>query len=844
MENLNRNVIIENTNTQIQKDIDTMLSKISFDHSIKELEKKAIHYLKNQDNINLSFDSPHGKRIVHIGLGLTNNSLKSIDLLKDYLESKDRVQRPNYNEKAFNEIGKDTGILSAEFYKATTLVGTELAKEYSKVLKVFSESEFLKNISEKIYTNTHNHKNTNAYYNNDINTQIQNTTDMNAQNNSKTLVYGKLIDSGVAAYKDDSKNEQSFFVEVEKRNGEKTKIWGVELQGALEASGKTPGDQIKIDHIGKVNVQIPKHIKDENGNITGLKMISAERNSFEISEHINTQNHKNTNTQIQNNSISQNDQLVAVNKSNNTSTLKDLSLKDIAEGSILLNHKQDSISTLLNIITNTNSNKDSMLVYGGLVYPYLGYDLSFIKKEPTNSTTSVNNLFTQNKVDIPTVVLDAIGQNIIPKKLDFEEFSKLAMGEVLSFPVSGVKYAFDLSSQKLYSNLIPSEKNNKLEVSNDSIKNIDKKSLEQNISNVDGEFTFFNKNINKGSIVKEDSLTNNIPDFILNKPINDNQKLDLINFKSIEIKNASIGGLEVATVKLEPIDKGNGLSKLNYRVGDENREIKASDVRMNIEKLDQTKKESLINDFNILESKLKGMGDNLLNSSSSLSVLKNYEVLSEKIKVIDYKLPEVNKTTPDLIINNLPDYANTKNYKIEKENKIELIVRGSTNINDISLSIVEGNKIGIFKENKQIDTIRLSSDNFDNKTIKNNISAGRDITLDSTTKPYLLDEKFKEIGLNLKSKNAPGLAERSVIPSIIGGYKMSKSEKNELIKNSKVELSNKTNLSIISVNGKSLLYHNNEKGSTMITDTEKSNKLVKNNLVEKLETKKSFGIKL
>ncbi len=81
--------------------------------------------------------------------------------------------------------------------------------------------------------------------------------------------------------------------------------------------------------------------------------------------------------------------------------------------------------------------------------------------------------------------------------------------------------------------------------------------------------------------------------------------------------------------------------------------------------------------------------------------------------------------------------------------------------------VLDGNKIGIFKADKHLENIKLTAENFDNKVHKDNIIAGKDIALNGLGRPYLLDDKLKEIGIKIGKQNDPGLAERSVIPSFI-----------------------------------------------------------------------------
>ncbi len=88
--------------------------------------------------------------------------------------------------------------------------------------------------------------------------------------------YGKITDFGRAPYQDDKKNESSFFIELEKLNGEKNKIWGIDLQRALNESGKGIGDPVQLEFKGKKFVQV-----EING-----KYEQKERYAWDVSEFV------------------------------------------------------------------------------------------------------------------------------------------------------------------------------------------------------------------------------------------------------------------------------------------------------------------------------------------------------------------------------------------------------------------------------------------------------------------------------------------------------------------------------------------------------------------------------
>lgn len=94
----------------------------------------------------------------------------------------------------------------------------------------------------------------------------------------KSSAYGKITDFGTTNYQDNEKNKPSFFIELEKFDGEKTKIWGVDLERALEKSGKDVGDMAQLEFKGKETVRVEINGKWEN----------KERYTWEVNDFVET----------------------------------------------------------------------------------------------------------------------------------------------------------------------------------------------------------------------------------------------------------------------------------------------------------------------------------------------------------------------------------------------------------------------------------------------------------------------------------------------------------------------------------------------------------------------------
>ena len=93
-------------------------------------------------------------------------------------------------------------------------------------------------------------------------------------NEDKLVAFGKLVNYGHAPYKDDEKNQSSFFVEMENDNGERLKYWGLRLEDALNKSQSKVGESISLI---------------DKGNIFGTK-----QRSWQIEPYEATKNYENS----------------------------------------------------------------------------------------------------------------------------------------------------------------------------------------------------------------------------------------------------------------------------------------------------------------------------------------------------------------------------------------------------------------------------------------------------------------------------------------------------------------------------------------------------------------------
>lgn len=99
---------------------------------------------------------------------------------------------------------------------------------------------------------------------------------------------GKLVSHGSAPYKDDPNNSKSYFVELE-NNGKTQKIWGIDLENAMEKTSANIGDMVTVNNLGSQTVNIPdpddpsktKSVKKNNWEIETYEPYQKLENAIE-----------------------------------------------------------------------------------------------------------------------------------------------------------------------------------------------------------------------------------------------------------------------------------------------------------------------------------------------------------------------------------------------------------------------------------------------------------------------------------------------------------------------------------------------------------------------------------
>ena len=99
---------------------------------------------------------------------------------------------------------------------------------------------------------------------------------------SERVHVGTLVEVGTAPYMDKRGEKPSHFVTLRDEKGDTSKVWGVDLPRALEASRAEPGQKVAVVYRGQRPVEVDIKSPDAKDNVTGPVRKTVERNSWEV----------------------------------------------------------------------------------------------------------------------------------------------------------------------------------------------------------------------------------------------------------------------------------------------------------------------------------------------------------------------------------------------------------------------------------------------------------------------------------------------------------------------------------------------------------------------------------
>jgi hypothetical protein len=94
-----------------------------------------------------------------------------------------------------------------------------------------------------------------------------------------------LVAHGPAKYRHDPTNADSYFVTLSNSQGKERTVWGVGLGKAIAEAGVQVGQPISLELNGKEHVEVEAKMKDDAGQVVGLKKIGALRNEWTVKGH-------------------------------------------------------------------------------------------------------------------------------------------------------------------------------------------------------------------------------------------------------------------------------------------------------------------------------------------------------------------------------------------------------------------------------------------------------------------------------------------------------------------------------------------------------------------------------
>lgn len=94
-----------------------------------------------------------------------------------------------------------------------------------------------------------------------------------------------LVSHGPAPYQHDPESALSYVVRLRNAAGREREVWGVNLGRAIAESGVKVGDRISLVKNGKEQVEVDARVKNEAGQVVGVRKIGAVRNEWQVKAH-------------------------------------------------------------------------------------------------------------------------------------------------------------------------------------------------------------------------------------------------------------------------------------------------------------------------------------------------------------------------------------------------------------------------------------------------------------------------------------------------------------------------------------------------------------------------------
>ncbi|MBU9205465.1 hypothetical protein KTD31_29320 [Burkholderia multivorans] len=93
---------------------------------------------------------------------------------------------------------------------------------------------------------------------------------------------GQLIRHGAAPYQHEAGGTRSYFVTLRDSAGMDRTVWGVDLEGAMRASGAQPGQTVTLSNPGRQPVTVSEPVRDASGQVVGEQPKTVERNVWHV----------------------------------------------------------------------------------------------------------------------------------------------------------------------------------------------------------------------------------------------------------------------------------------------------------------------------------------------------------------------------------------------------------------------------------------------------------------------------------------------------------------------------------------------------------------------------------